>query len=207
MSPAARPPPRRRRPAAEARERILEAAQKRLAEGGPEAIRLADLAADLGISHPAILHHFGSRDGLMQALEERAMRALQTDLLEATGFTADALERVARTLGDEGHARLLAWWVMSGGAGGHRDLDWGMLRDLADALHAERESAAREAGAPPPDRDDSIFAIRLAAAALFGEALIGGLLTRSAGLEDEEETSRRFRRWLFELLARVDETR
>ena len=60
---AYRAPKRRRLPADEAKTRILEAAQKRLTEGGPDAIRLQDLAADLGISHPAILHHFGSREG------------------------------------------------------------------------------------------------------------------------------------------------
>ena len=39
-----------------ARRAILEAAQKRLADCGPEEIRLQAIASDLGISHPAILH-------------------------------------------------------------------------------------------------------------------------------------------------------
>ena len=199
------PTRRRRRPAAEAQERILEAAQKRLAQDGPDGLRLQDVAADLGISHPAILHHFGNRNGLITALERRAMRALQDDLLSASawaepgGSAASALDRVARTLGDEGHARVLAWWVLHGG-GPEGELDWSMLRDLADGIHARRVASAKAEGNPEPDPEDTVFVVRLAAAALFGEALLGDILSRSAGLEDPAKASRDFRRWLAELL-------
>ena len=71
-----------RRSAEEAQRRILDAAEKRLREGGPEAVRLQDIARDVGISHPAILHHFASRDGLTQALERRAMDRLETELVQ-----------------------------------------------------------------------------------------------------------------------------
>ncbi|MBV1885644.1 MAG: TetR family transcriptional regulator, partial [Parvibaculaceae bacterium] len=54
----ARPAKRIRRTAEEARRLILDAAEKRLAEQGPEGIRLQDIAKDIGVSHPAILHHF-----------------------------------------------------------------------------------------------------------------------------------------------------
>ena len=52
-----------RRTAEEARRLILDAAEKRLAQQGPEGLRLQDIARDIGISHPAILHHFESREG------------------------------------------------------------------------------------------------------------------------------------------------
>ena len=199
--------PRKRLPAPEAKERILEAAQKRLAEDGPDGLRLQDVAADLGISHPAILHHFGSRDGLIRELERRAMRALQDDLLSASGPAGpagpalSALDRVARTLGDEGHARVLAWWVLHRGADTEEALDWGMLRDLADGIHARQRELARSAGEPDPDPEDTVFVVRLAAAALFGEALLGDILSRSAGLDDPAAASREFRRWFAELLS------
>jgi len=196
-----KPPKRRRRPAAEARERILAAASRRLAEGGPDAVHLEDVARDLGISHPAILHHFGSRDGLMAQLETRAMRALQDDLLAASGTAEDSLARVAQTLGDEGHARLLAWWVLHGSGPGE-GLEWDMLQDVARGIHARRVEAAAEAGEAPPEPEDTVFVVRLAATALFGEALLGNILTASAGLDDPAETSRRFRRWLADRLMR-----
>ncbi len=202
------PTARKRLPAAKAQERILEAAQKRLAEDGPDGLRLQDVAADLGISHPAILHHFGSRDGLITALERRAMRALQDDLLSASapsgpsGHALGALDRVARTLGDEGHARVLAWWVLHRSGSREEALDWSMLRDLADGIHARQAENAQAEGKPEPDPKETVFVVRLAAAALFGEALLGDILSRSAGLDDPAEASREFRRWLAELLDR-----
>src|SRR5437773_2209138 len=108
-----------RRSAEEAQRLILDAAEKRLREGGPEAIRHQDIARDVGISHPAILHHFASRDGLTQALERRAMARLEAELvaalssLPARGDTVvDIIERAFATLGDAGHARMLAWRVL-----------------------------------------------------------------------------------------------
>ncbi len=204
----ARTASRRRRTAGEAKRLILEAAEKRLMEGGPEAIRLQDVAADVGVSHPAILHHFGSREGLMLALENRALTRLRDDLLgSADASTQEVLDQVYATLGDKGYARLLNWAVQRGlvgpegaaaaadGSGEH------MIRDLADAWHASRCEDADATGLAAPDREDTDFAVRLAATAMFGEALIGPLLTRSAGLGDDAQVRRRFRRWLGELLS------
>src|SRR6185295_17110146 len=66
-------PPRRRLRAEEAQRRILEAAEKQLMKVGPEGLRLTDLAQALGVSHPAILHHFGSREGLVAAVVRHAL--------------------------------------------------------------------------------------------------------------------------------------
>ena len=57
--------PRVRRSRDEAQHAILEAAEKRLREGGPEAVRVQHVAADLGITDAAIHHHFGSRQLLV----------------------------------------------------------------------------------------------------------------------------------------------
>src|SRR5215469_16716839 len=112
----ARPEPGR------ARDAILEAAERRLREAGPGAIRLQDVAAEVGVSHPAVLHHFGSREGLVRAVVSRAIAKLQDDLASALAAQfergrpdgADLFERVFAVLFDEGHARLLAWLLLSG---------------------------------------------------------------------------------------------
>ena len=59
---------RQRRTPEEARRLILEAAQALIVTTGPEGLRLQDIAAAAGISHPLILHHFGSREGLVRAM-------------------------------------------------------------------------------------------------------------------------------------------
>lgn len=196
--------PRRRLEAAEARRRILDAAEKRLSEGGPEAIRLQELAGDLGISHPAILHHFGSREGLLEALEARSIERLRSDLLARPGRSVgEDLERVFATLGGEGHARLLAWRLLRAGRAPARE-GANLLRELADHFHAERLKEAREEHRPPPAYEDTVYGVRLATVAMFGEALLGPLLTASAGMRDDGRASRRFRRWLAELLGESD---
>ena len=64
------PARRVRRTPEEAKRLILETAQALVARTGPQGLRLQDIAAEAGISHPLILHHFGSREGLVRALIE-----------------------------------------------------------------------------------------------------------------------------------------
>lgn len=195
-------PKRTRRAAEEARTRILDAAERRLATGGPDALRLQDIARDLGISHPTILHHFGSRDGLVRALEERAMRRLQEELLGRLEASAEeGLARAFATLGEAGHARLLAWQVLRGGEAPTRD-EAAMMKTLTDAYHLARAEKARRSGRPEPAYEDTAFWVRLAALALFGEALIGPVLSESARVADPEATHARFQAWLAALLDR-----
>lgn len=201
--------PRRRRTAEEARHEILAAAQRRLAEGGPEAIRLQDIAHDLGISHPTILHHFESREGLMQALARSAMAALNADVMRAISDPARGagpeavLDRVFETLGESGHARLLAWAALSEREPRRTRADHPqqeILRMLADAVHKRLGEEARAAGGRAPAREEADFTVRLVAAAMLGDALMGGVLNRMGGLPDDAAVQRRFRVWLARLL-------
>ena len=58
--------PRTRRTADEARRLILDAAERQLAEVGPAGLRLQEVAKEVGVSHPTVLHHFGSREELVE---------------------------------------------------------------------------------------------------------------------------------------------
>jgi len=192
---------RRRRTGEQARHRILEAAQKRLTEVGPEGLRLQELAADLGVSHPAILHHFGSREGLLTALASHGVEALNRELAERIQAGAVDLNEIlaltTETLASRGHARLLAWLALSG-----RAPDPGEPRRLADLARLARTSrnAHREAeGRGPASYEDTAHAIVLVALVLFGDALLGDLVRGSAGL-DHPNAGERFRIWLAEVL-------
>jgi AcrR family transcriptional regulator len=205
--------PRTRRSAAEARAAILDAASKRLREGGPEAVRLQDVARDLGVSHPAILHHFGSRESLMQDLASHVLEELEKELLSGIALAAnedsvhDVLMRVFETLGDAGYARLLAWLALAGRTvpeerpASSRTL----LHSLTDLVHARRCAAAAEQGHTPPTREDSEFVVRLGAAALLGEGVGADQLDRSLSHpSDDPDHRRRFRAWLARLLISHD---
>ncbi len=194
------PAPRRRRTAAAARELILDVAERRLAEVGPGGLRLQDIAAEVGVSHPTILHHFESREGLVEAVVRRGVGALNQDILESmrkfdprAEGPDDLIERVFEVFGDRGHARLLAWLGLSGRAPTHQDTE---LRDIAEACHVVR----RTIWAKEPPFEDTLFTMLLAGLVAIGDGVSGDLLRTSAGLGDDRDAKKRFRRWLARLL-------
>ena len=71
-----------------------------------------------------------------------------------------------------------------------------MLLDLATAVHERRVGNANAVGAKPPPLEDSVFAVQLVSAALLGDALMGPVLRRSAGLNADDGSDERFRSWL-----------
>ena len=196
--------PRRRRSAETARKEILDAARKRLSEGGPEAIRLQDIARDVGIAHPTILHHFGSRDGLIRALDAQVVDALSSDIVtllkdsNASIAEVELIERVAQTMEAQGLARVIAWWAMrEPGADPILGIDPPFLVENVSKLIAER--IHQEPGVVAREHETVSFGVRLAVIAMFGEALLGDLMSPAS--RDERDAERhRFRQWLAELL-------
>lgn len=194
-----------RRTAEEARRIILDAASQRLAALGPEGIRLQDIAKDVGISHPTILHHFESREGLVLALTQRATEQLRAELFAAfAGRHArdtdmhPILDRVFDVLSRQGHARLIGWMILSGAI--RQSTEQGLLRDLTDLIHPMRVEESKARGMPAPERDDTLFIVMLGAVAAFGDGLFGPMVRRAAGVTDEALTAERFRAWFAELL-------
>ncbi len=55
-------------------DRILEAARGEFAQHGFGGARLQDIAARAQLSHPTLLYHFGSKEGLYAAVIEQAMQ-------------------------------------------------------------------------------------------------------------------------------------
>ena len=191
---------RPRRTPEDARQLILDAARDQLADTGPEGLRLQEIAARAGISHPLILHHFGSRAGLVRALTEEAARELRDRLIAAMAAGDASLEqqldRVFEAFRD-GLAQRLAWLAtvepQPDGAAAAM-----IMRDIADVVHARRIAAA-----PPGavvDRADTEALLHLVAAAAFGDAVFGPRLRRSAGQMPSDDTDRHFRRWFAALI-------
>lgn len=83
--------------------RCLRAASIEFAEHGFAAARLADIARRAGIRRPSLLHHFGSKEGLYEALVHEVFAELAVglrDALTATGDPADLVGRAAATFDD-----------------------------------------------------------------------------------------------------------
>lgn len=208
-NPAPKPAAKRiRRSAEESRRLILDAAAKRLADQGPEGIRLQDIARDVGISHPAILHHFESRDGLVKALVKRATSQLHDKLIAVleSGYDRtpeshipELIDGTFDAMADQGTASLLSWLVQTGNVPRKPDEP---VSDIAMRGHAERVQLAREAGVEPPELEDTLFMTLLISNLACGEALTGGYYYEAVGLGSDEEARKRFRAWVGRLLGR-----
>ena len=180
---------------------ILDAAEKSLVEGGPAAVRVQVIARQLGISDAAIHHHFGSRQGLLEALLRRAGRGLRDaigEILDNWDGDPSGLRRVAdliaATYADGGYARLALWLTINDWRGSSRGS--GMFDPLVDAVHAARLQAARLHGAPRPRREDSAYGVTLLNMAFVAEPLVGEAFLRAVDIVPDNESRARFHRWL-----------
>lgn len=196
---------RRRLSGEEARARILDAAGEQLRSAGPSGLRLDPIADELGVSRQAILHHFGTRDGLIAAIVHRALDDLQTEMAQALGGLtandADAgrvIRRAFEVMVDGGHGRLLGWLALEHGDHTKMLLDVGEhpLKVLAQITHGVRE---RDLG--PRDERDTLFTVILSVYAILGAAVFEKGVMRAAGLEDDDGARDEFRDWLAKLLA------
>jgi len=66
-----------------ARARIRDAAIAKFGEHGVAATSLKVIAAEAGVSQPLIVHHFGSKDGLRRACDERVAATIRASKLAA----------------------------------------------------------------------------------------------------------------------------
>jgi AcrR family transcriptional regulator len=76
------------------RKELLEAAIRLIAEVGPTAFTLREVARRAGVSHNAPYRHFRDRDDLMAAVAAQGFRELTEAMMEAAGQRADALDRL-----------------------------------------------------------------------------------------------------------------
>jgi AcrR family transcriptional regulator len=190
---------RRRLSAEEAREAIFAATEKRLREVGPEGLRLQEIARDLGISHPTVLHHVGSREALVAAVVSRSMIALETDLIAcfakaiSPAEIVSTLHQIDEVMRVRGQARLIAWLALT--QPGEHVKEASRLGDLAAAIHAARSAFGKEA-----PFEDTVFGVMLASAAMFGVSILGPGLLSMMKLPTDEASLQRFREWFGGLL-------
>ena len=191
--------PRRRLSRDDALELILEATEKRLRASGPDALRIQEIAEDVGMSHPTVLHHVGSREELVHLVCSRAILTLEQELIEVFSKQAGppeiapTLHQIDDVLRHRGQARVIAWLALTQPS---EDGDTkSRLGDVVKALHA-----ARIANAPGASFEDTAFAVVLASSAMVGASLLGPGLFAMAGLPKGEPTLRKFREWFAALM-------
>ncbi len=199
---------RKRLSGEEARQRILDAADEELRRSGPDALKLTTLAKELGVSHQAILHHFGSRDGLVAAVVRRALESLWAELAGGLRVLEDhergtgvLLDRAFEVMVDEGHGRLLTWLALADPEGEMQKEE--PLAYLAQMAHAIRE---RDHGAS--DLRDTTFMLIMLSHVVLGMSVFEKGAFVAAGLADDPDATEAYRTWVRDLVVRhFDEKR
>jgi len=196
-------PKRVRRTADEAKRVILDAAQALISSTGPGGLRLQDIAAEVGLTHPVILHHFGSREGLMRALNERILddlrQRLTATLANASAPSPDLVDRLLEnvfTVFKGGLAQRLVW--LGADAVPADDPPAAIFGSFVDAMHEQRLNVLPSD--PAPRRADTEMLVYLVTVAALGDAVFGSDLLGVASGTDSETAEIRFRNWLSRLL-------
>lgn len=193
-------PKRIRRTPEEARRVILDAAESVIARNGPGGLRLQEVAEAAGVSHPTILHHFESREGLMKALNRRTLdnlgAVLSAQMNSPSASSGDGV-RAAFAAYRGGFAERIIWLLQTPAADERIGLV--LFEAMVDSLHRLRTELA--AGSAPP-RSDSEAIVHLITIAAFGDAVLGPRLRGSLDPEAEIEARARFEQWLGELIRR-----
>jgi AcrR family transcriptional regulator len=187
-----------RRAPEEARRVILDAAEAIMASKGPSGVRLQEVARSAGVSHSNILHHFGSRAGLIQALNRRTVDDLSSVLfgvIEAAHSVTEDIIGPAFAAYRNGLAQRTLWVLQAPARRGARTLP--VFEEIVEALHARRVGAASPGARP--DKAHTRALVHLTTIAAFGDALIGARLRR-ASTTDEPAARRRFEKWFAALL-------
>jgi AcrR family transcriptional regulator len=122
-------------------DRILDAARCEFAQHGFGGARLQDIAERARLTHPTLLYHFGSKEGLYAAVIEQAMQdwAAMTSL--AIADDRDGFERVAALIDAgfaffAGHHDFVVIWRREAIEGGGR-----LERAMADHMRPFLEQA------------------------------------------------------------------
>lgn len=184
-----------RRTVEEARTTILDAAEQIVLEVGPAGLRIKDVARRAGMAHPNILHHFGSREGLLRELTSRTteritnrvVRVMETAMPSTPDERVEMLTRVLDAVYEGDQGRLMAWLIITGDEG----LEHPDLEPLVTITHAWRTAAIG-----PADVDDTRRLILLASLALLGDAIAGAGMVESLKLGAGEQGRHEFRAWL-----------
>lgn len=203
-TPPATAAPRTRRSAEEARQDILDAAQAAFERGGPAAVRLKPIAEACGVTHSGVLYHFGSREGLLEALFQRAALSLREDALAAvSGAWAggqldleELLSSVYARVADPSRAQLLSYLLAHGRDPFPAANEQGLAR-IAQGLAAFASGFMKEGKL---SSEDAAFGIELIALVMFGDLLVGDQVRTRLRDQPVDEQRARFRKRFAELL-------
>jgi AcrR family transcriptional regulator len=163
-----------------------------VAERGPDALTLREVARVAQVSAGLVTHYFGTRDALVRevlhrqdTLTRRRFRAA----LRGRGAVLDAdglLRLLFEALADPRRVRLFVWTLLHGGVGGGTGKG---LRALVDAMEAGFARSLPAAERPPRARIEAVTLLALSAMhgwAVGRDGWVRALGHGAAGRDDDE---------------------
>ncbi|MBM75607.1 MAG: hypothetical protein CMK59_09415 [Proteobacteria bacterium] len=185
---------RKRRSPEEAKAEILSVAEQLILEDGPNALTLKKIAKTMKLSHPAILHHFGSAEQLMTALQQKMSRSIREDFIDVLSTAQNPTDRlrfidqVLAKLSDPRNGRTLAFLLASGVDPFPNDEEKGLEHVLSN-LNQNQQYNTQELQ----------NTILLAVLCMYAEGMMGELIRKRLG---HNLNSVQFRHWMLELLGK-----
>jgi AcrR family transcriptional regulator len=166
-----------------ARAAIRDEALRLFAEHGPDAVSVRQIAAAAGVSPGLVIHHFGSKDGLREAVDAHVLAMFRAMLGELTaadlhdrGAAGSLAEAVVRYLPpDSPVPAYLRRLLLTGGDPG-RELFRRLYEGSRTALDVMSEAGLADRGADPAVRAAILMSNDLAVL-LLREPLAGVLGT------------------------------
>jgi AcrR family transcriptional regulator len=151
-----------------ARAVIRDEALRLFAARGPDAVTVRQIAAAAGVSPGLVVHHFGSKDGLREAVDQHVVASFEAMLVEMTGegapgfydpaATGSLAEAIAAYLPPESPApAYLRRMLLDGGEAGRR-----LFRRIFE-LSKTALAAMASAGLASPGADPAVRAAFLMA--------------------------------------------
>lgn len=196
--PSSSPQKRRRLPAAEAREIILDAATSLLKERGVHALKLVEIAKAAGMGHSSVLHHFNTVDALHEALIVHIAEKLTDEVASLVNQSfprphQDSVTKKLFSLYAEGqYSKLFAWAILS-----NRTIPTTALRDqLARTI----ELISSQIVAFDYDEKEATILARRGIHLLLAAAIGNGLLNPIENQLFEDDPAFDIGRWLHEML-------
>ena len=185
---------RTRRTRDASRQAILAAAEEIMLAEGPDAVRVQRVAASVGVTDAAVHYHFGSRQGLIEALLRHSGRRLVREIAAAgaagDGGSVDlsAVSRAMKAAYVEGGAgRMMMWLALAG----WRPQGSGMLDGLISRAAGDEAVTV-----------ETRHLIALLSAAHIAQAVIGEALLRSVGAPSDEAGQQAFLDFAVDLVRR-----
>jgi len=175
-----------------------------MVEVGPAGLRISAVAKKAGMAHPNIIHHFGSREGLLQVLAERVGQRATDRITKAinAAVNADPEQRVGAMThvfdsaykGDEGRAAV--WLHLSGAQSSLKP----NMQSIVEMSHRFRETIDENA-----NRENTNRLVMLITLALVGEVVSGAGVKDALGFGDNDESRAHFKQWLAEILLNLSD--